>query len=180
MDMTTDIRVLGVDAALAKTGLALLCGELTNVDGWKVTDTDVIATSERHSRDARLAEIQHALLEVLDGWQPTYVWVEQPGHWARMKSASSYRTTDALAEARGAILVACNMRGVPVTEIGVGDVRATLAYPTATKEQVAAVLRGLSLWTGGAGDVSDAVAVAYAGARRLWLRAEEGRRQRLV
>ena len=168
--------IMGLDAALARTGVAILEVDLADPDDWKVLHTDVIQTYPRIARPQRLHDIRFALREYFDGsWKIDHVFIEKPGHWARMKQDSNQETVEALAQVRGVMLETCADYGVTVTEISTNDAKATLAHPTASKEQIQQALRRLKLYDGEDGDIADAIAVSYAGARQLRVKHLEGK-----
>src|SRR4051794_32013705 len=101
-------RVLGIDPGLSVTGYAVV---EPGVGGPRVVEAGVI----RAGRDARalatrLDTIHRGILEVLDAFPPSAVALEQVHSHARFP-----RTAILMGHARGVIVLAAALRGVPVS-----------------------------------------------------------------
>jgi len=155
------MRVLGVDPSLNITGYGVVeqrGAEIHLVEGGK------ICPRREADLDQRLAELQHGLADVIASLRPDIMVVEE------VFSRTAYpRTAILMAHARGALMSAAALAGVPVTQYAATTVkRALVGRGGATKEQVAAlVVQALHLRKPPApADVTDALALAIAYLRR--------------
>lgn len=171
--------------SLARTGLAVLECDPACPEKGKVTRTLVIPTKPSQPRAQRLKHIYDDTTVFLVGiptWSAsnriTAAYLERPGSWARGKQHSTQATVEALAEARGAVLVALAYDGIACHELTTDEAKCAVAGPRASKETVQKQLRLLGLYDGGDSDIADAVVVALAGARHWWLEHESPLRKR--
>jgi crossover junction endodeoxyribonuclease RuvC len=155
------VRVLGVDPSLHMTGYGVV--ESTR-DSLKLVEGGVISPGSRKALPERLAELQRGLADVIDTLRPDAMVVEE------VFSQTAYpRTAILMAHARGALVCAAALAGVPVYDLAPTAVkRALVGRGGATKEQVASmVMQGLGLRKRPSpADVTDALALAIAYVRR--------------
>ena len=104
--MNQDIVLLGVDPSLNRTGWALL-----NIRR-ELVASGVVKPREG-PRCERLAQIQSQINDVLARWNPTVAYFESPGAWHR-KGGIRQETIEAMGMARGVMLAACAVHGIPV------------------------------------------------------------------
>ena len=165
----TRTLILGCDAALRRTGLALLSCDLNHPTEGQVIHSGIISTNERHNRANRLRDLHDqmgAFLDVIGLFsdRTDFAAVEAPGPWARAHGKSSQMTVEALAQARAVILLALAQHGIAAMEVTTSRAKQSVAGPHATKETVQKQLKLLGLYDGGDPDIADAVTVALAGA----------------
>jgi crossover junction endodeoxyribonuclease RuvC len=148
-------RVLGLDPGLRTTGYAVLekAGR-----GAKVCEAGVLTAPAKGDLAARIRTLFDGLEQVLDEWTPTAVAVEQLyAHYAHP------RTAILMGHARGAFLLACARRDVPVVSYASTKIKRLITGSgRAGKPQVQhAVARELGLAKPPEPhDVADALAVA--------------------
>jgi crossover junction endodeoxyribonuclease RuvC len=125
--------VLGVDPGIATTGVALVRragGKRT------LSKFGVITTPAGMAGPRRLAMLHQQLLELVDATRPQAAAVEQ------LFFASNTTTAMQVAEARGVILLAMELSGVPVWEYTPLQVKTSLTgYGKATKSQMIKMVR---------------------------------------
>ncbi|OYW46924.1 MAG: crossover junction endodeoxyribonuclease RuvC [Sphingomonadales bacterium 32-68-7] len=149
--------ILGLDPSLSCTGWGIVRAEgsrLAHVaNGELPTDPKLPLT-------ARLAHLSEGLSEVIAEHQPDRAAVEE------VFVNKNPQSTLKLAQARGAVLAACGMAGLPVTEHAARLVKkAVVGTGAAEKGQVQAMLKVLLPGAAIAGaDAADALAVAIADA----------------
>lgn len=150
------LRVIGVDPGLNITGYAVV--EPT-ARGARVIEAGVIRTKAAgDSMCGRLALIHEGLLEVLDAYPASALALEQVHSHARHP-----RTAILMAHARGVIMLAAALRGLPVHGYAAARIKKTLTGSgKAPKEQMQhAIQTELNLTTlPEPHDVADACAVA--------------------
>jgi crossover junction endodeoxyribonuclease RuvC len=98
------VIVLGIDPGVAHTGFGVVAqerGRLYALDG------GVVETAAGADPGLRLAEIHARLCELMDGYAPDAVALEEVYFGANARSAF------AVGQARGAVLLAAGQRGVP-------------------------------------------------------------------
>ena len=149
-------RVVGIDPGLNVTGYAVV---EPGARGPRVVEAGVI----RGGRDAkalasRLATIHRGVLEVLDAFPPSALALEQVHSHPKFP-----RTAILLAHVRGVIMLAAELRGVPVSGYAALRIKKSLTGSgRAPKEQMQHAIRtelGLELLPE-PHDVADACAVA--------------------
>jgi crossover junction endodeoxyribonuclease RuvC len=149
-------RVVGIDPGLNITGYAVV---EPGSNGPRVVEAGVIrATGDRCAMGERLNLIHAGILEVLDAYPPSAVALEQVhSHWKHP------RTAILMAHARGVIVLAAALRGVPVAGYAASRIKKTLTGSgKAPKAQVQHAIRlelGLDQLPE-PHDVADACAVA--------------------
>jgi len=155
------VRVLGVDPSLRVTGYGVV---ERNGAGLRLVEGGVISTGRVRGIGQRLAELQRGLSEVIETLHPDVMIVEE------VFSRTAYpRTAILMAHARGALVSAAAMAGIPVHDFTATAVkRALVGRGAATKHQVAAmVVQALRLRKRPSpADVTDALALAIAFLRR--------------
>lgn len=149
--------VLGIDPGTAVTGFGLVdgCGSgpLTLIE------CGVIRTSSRAPLPTRLREIHDEVRAIIERHRPAALSVEDVFY------ARNVRTTVVLGHARGVVLLAAELCGVPVHEYPPAEIKkAVVGAGGATKEQVQfMVARLLRLKTSPQpSDAADGVAAAIA------------------
>lgn len=195
--ITTNARILGVDAALGKSGLAVLDFPLhPALDPRPVQDVVAAARDSGQPllaaqgafktpdkpRRFQLLYIQQQIRAFCLAHGPfSLALVERPGNWIRGNARTNIATIEALAQARGAILAMLAQYAVEeVYELPTNMAKETLVSRvldsgklrgTAAKDETSAALRHLGLYSGTDPDIADAVMLAYAGAKFLHARA---------
>jgi crossover junction endodeoxyribonuclease RuvC len=146
--------VLGLDPGLQHTGWGVIeCGR----DGrLGYVASGVVSTEAAEALAERLCQIHRALVAVLGCWSPDEAAVEQT--YMNKNAAAALK----LGQARGVVLLAPVLAGVPVSEYGAMEVkRAVVGTGHAEKGQVEAMVKRL---LPGAeirrADAADALAVA--------------------
>jgi crossover junction endodeoxyribonuclease RuvC len=149
------IRVLGIDPGLNITGYGVL--EVAS-GGPRLCEAGVVRGTTRGSLTARLTEIHQGVAELIAGFQPAAMALEQLySHYARP------RTAILMGHARGVICLAAAEAGVPVIHYPATRVKKTLTgNGRAPKSQMQqAVQRELRLAAlPEPADVADALAIA--------------------
>jgi crossover junction endodeoxyribonuclease RuvC len=152
-------RILGLDPGLQVTGYGVL--EITPA-GPRVCEAGIVRGAERERDKAdmalRLANLYTGIVEVIDQYQPRAVAVEQLyAHYEHP------RTAILMGHARGVLLLAAGMHGLPVTSYNATRIKKTITgHGRASKVQMQhAMLRELGLPTlPEPPDVADALAAA--------------------
>lgn len=149
--------ILGLDPSLSCTGWGVVRSEgsrLTHIANGQ------IPTDAKAPMAQRLAALQQELAHVIAAYQPDRGAAEE------VFLNKNPQSTLKLAQARGAVLAACGMAGIPVTEHSARLVKkAIVGTGAADKVQVQAMLKVLlpgAIITGA--DAADALAVAIADA----------------
>jgi crossover junction endodeoxyribonuclease RuvC len=148
-------RVLGVDPGTGVTGY----GVVARGGGGAVSlvECGVIRTSSSQPLPVRIREIYEGVAALIERHCPAAVCVEEVYH------GKNPRTALTLGHARGAILLAAALRGVPVSEYTAVEIKkAVVGTGSATKDQVSyMVQQQLRLKTAPApSDAADGVAAA--------------------
>ena len=155
------MRALGVDPSLHQTGYGVV---ERNGSGLVLVEGGIIATARNATLSARLAELQRGLADVIATLHPDVMVVEE------VFSRSAYpKTAILMAHARGSLVCAASLAGVPVFDFTATAVKRSLAgRGAASKDQVARmVTQALRLRKPPApADVTDALALAIAYLRR--------------
>jgi crossover junction endodeoxyribonuclease RuvC len=147
------VLVLGVDPGLATTGYALVRERGAKRE---VTAFGVLVTPPHTPGPTRLAALHAQLLELLAIHRPEAAAVEQ------LFFGGNSTTAMQVAEARGVILLAMELSGVPISEYTPVQVKASLTgYGKADKAQVTRMVRAFTGVTEKLpDDAFDAVAIA--------------------
>jgi crossover junction endodeoxyribonuclease RuvC len=110
--------VLGIDPGLNTTGYGLV--EIT-AKGPQLREAGVVRGRSRGSLERRLREIYEGVLEILDGFHPPVMAIEELySHYARP------RTAILMGHARGVICLAAAQRGVVVRHYAATQIKKTL------------------------------------------------------
>ena len=157
--MATAVRILGLDPGLQVTGYGVL---EVGPAGPRVCEAGVIRGTERERAKpdmaTRLANLYTGIVEVIEQYRPQAMAVEQLyAHYQHP------RTAILMGHARGVLLLAAGLRGVPVTSYNATQIKKTITgHGRASKVQMQyAMLRELCLPTlPEPPDVADALAAA--------------------
>ena len=153
--------ILGLDPGLGTTGWGIIVKEgnrLSHIDNGEIT------TDAKLPLANRLVAIDEKLRAILDHFKPDCAAVEE------VFVNKNPQSTLKLGQARGVVLLAAEIRGVPIAELPPAEVkRAVTGNGRATKLQIQ---RAVTSQCGLAAapeppDVADAIAIALCGGRRL-------------
>ena len=141
------VLVLGIDPGTAVTGYGLVRDDRGETPtsrkgsagiGMKLVECGVIRTRPRDPLSTRLREIHDGVSELISRHRPDHLAVEDIFY------SRNVRTTLALGQARGVILLAGEMAGLAIHEYPPAEVKkAIVGTGTATKEQVQFMLTRL-------------------------------------
>ncbi len=148
------MKILGIDPGLAVTGFGVV--EVHN-KGVKLLNAGCF-TTESGEISGRLKLIFAKISDLVETERPDEVAVEEGFYGKNVKVAMS------LGQARGAVLLACTLKSIPVFEYSPREVKlSTTGRGSASKEQVNFMIKALLNLKeiAGPNDVSDALAVAY-------------------
>ena len=155
------MRILGIDPSLHSTGYGMID---TSGRDLCLVEGGVLAPGRSLDLPERLAELHRGLLDVIRSLRPDAMVVEE------IFSRPAFpRTAILMAHARGALVCAAALRGLPVYDYAATRVkRALVGRGAASKAQVAAmVVQTLRLRRAPSPpDVTDALALAITHARR--------------
>lgn len=158
------MRVMGVDTALRKTGLAVVeeAGDAT-----RSVDFSVVRCPDSWPVSRCLAALQVAVEERIERFRPDALALEG------VFFCRNVRTAVRLGEARGTVLAAAARRSVPVFEYEPRLVKkAVVGWGGADKSQVARMISArLGLAEDPPEDAADALAIALCHLQRRTLRA---------
>ncbi|MER3397116.1 MAG: crossover junction endodeoxyribonuclease RuvC [Chloroflexota bacterium] len=154
------MRILGVDPGTAACGY----GVVAKADGHFVAlEYGLITTPSSHATSERLRTIYREILDIIGRWHPDRVAVEE------VFFARNAKTAMAVGQARGVVMLAAALAGVPVVEYTPLEVKKSVTtYGRGPKEQVGqmvAIILGLPE-VPRPDDVADALAVALCDAFR--------------
>jgi len=151
--------ILGLDPSLSCTGWGVI-----RVEGSRLSHiaNGQVPTDAKAPMAVRLAALQAGIAAVIADYRPDRAAAEE------VFANKNPQSTLKLAQARGAVLAACGMAGLPVTEHAARLVKkALVGTGAAEKAQVQAMLKVLLPGVVLAGaDAADALAVAIADAHR--------------
>jgi crossover junction endodeoxyribonuclease RuvC len=130
------VLVLGIDPGTANTGYGVVRGGGPAFP--VLVECGVIRTRARDPLPSRLREIHEGVRELIERHRPDALSVEDVFY------ARNVRTTVVLGHARGVILLAAELAGVPVNELAPAEIKkAVVGTGGATKEQVQFMLTRL-------------------------------------
>lgn len=153
------MRILGVDPGVATIGFGVV---ETEGHKHKLLKCGVITTPAHTSLSSRLEQIFRDMADLLDLFKPEAVSVEE------LFFNTNITTGIAVAHARGVILLACRLAGVPIYEYTPLQVKqAVVGYGRAEKKQVMDMVKRLCALPAPPkpDDAADAVALALCHAR---------------
>lgn len=147
------LRVLGLDPGLGTTGWGVI---EARADHLRHLADGVVVTDPALALPARLAALHAALAEIIAAWRPDEAAVEET--FVNRNPLSTLK----LGQARGVVLLAPALAGIPVAEYQATAVkRAVVGQGHAQKQQVQAMVRMLLPGAApGRADAADALAVA--------------------
>ncbi len=148
------MKILGIDPGLAVTGFGVV--EVHN-RGVKLLNAGCF-TTESGEISGRLKLIFANINDLVEAECPDEVAIEEGFYGKNVKVAMS------LGQARGAVLLACTLKNIPVFEYSPREVKlSTTGRGSASKDQVSYMIKALLdvKEIAGPNDVSDALAVAY-------------------
>ena len=136
--------IAGFDTALWRTGWAVVCHDgrdFAQVAGGGIGSARSLARGAK----AQALGVLYAQTEtILREHKPDVVVLEKPGKWARASWKSSQASVEAMAMARGVVMAAAWICGVPCEELDVGVARErVLGRSGADKEAVRYAIRAL-------------------------------------
>ena len=162
------MRLIGFDPGLRNTGWGVIETEGNRL---RYIADGTIRADVKQDMALRLRELHDGLVEVLETWRPDEAAVEET--FVNANPTSTLR----LGQARGVVLLAPALAGVPVAEYSANRIKkAVVGAGHAAKQQVQMMVsRLLPGCEFSSADAADALAVAichahYAGTRRLWSR----------
>jgi crossover junction endodeoxyribonuclease RuvC len=130
------VLVLGIDPGTANTGYGVVRGGGAAFP--TLVECGVIRTRARDPLPSRLREIHEGVRELIERHRPDALSVEDVFY------AKNVRTTVVLGHARGVILLAAELAGIPVNELAPAEIKkAVVGTGGATKEQVQFMLTRL-------------------------------------
>ncbi len=128
--MDSEELILGIDPGTATTGYGVVAR--TRGHGLSLVECGVVRTSSGEPLPVRIKEIFSEVTELIDRFSPAVLVVEDVFQGKNVKSALT------LGHARGAILLAGALRGIPIAEYTPREIKkAVVGTGDATKEQVA-------------------------------------------
>lgn len=158
--------IIGIDAALARTGWAVLADDVLVAHG-------LVVTRPRDVEAARLWRLWKEIGEVIRRYRTgrTAVVIERPGAWVRGKERSNLRAIEALAAARAAVKIMAAWQECAAVDLDVNEARRlvlgqTSGGPLRTKAWVVDLVE-LRFGVRVSHDEADAIVVAAAG-YSLW------------
>jgi crossover junction endodeoxyribonuclease RuvC len=151
------VVVLGIDPGLAGTGYGVVSRRSDARAGLVALDGGVIATAPGTPLEGRLAEIHRAVDALLEEHRPDALALEE------LYFGQNARSALAVGQARGAVMAAAGLRGLPCAGYTPQQVKGSVCGSGAAgKEQVALMVATLLALRGGRrpDHATDALAVA--------------------
>ncbi|HUZ84600.1 MAG TPA: crossover junction endodeoxyribonuclease RuvC [Gaiellales bacterium] len=155
------MRVLGIDPGIAETGFGLVAFDGPRA---RALDHGVLTTPATERLEQRVAEIHVRVADLIARHAPDAVALED------LYVGGNPRTVLSVGHARGAVLSACGMAGVPATGYAPADVKMTVCgYGRADKQQVQRMVTAILGMTAppGSDHAADALAVAVCHAQAM-------------
>lgn len=121
------MRILGIDPGIGIVGFGVI--DVTVRGAYENPEWGVITTSKDKSHGARLQEVYEDLSAVLERFQPDVVSVEQIFFFKNMK------TMVPVTQARGVILLAVELQGIPYAEYTPMQVKQAITGAGKAKKQ---------------------------------------------
>jgi crossover junction endodeoxyribonuclease RuvC len=146
--------VVGIDPGTASTGYGVVASSGSTLS---MLAAGVIETPSAARLERRLAEIHGHVVELLEGYRPDAVAIEE------LYFGANVRTAFAVGQARGVVLLAAGQRGIPSRSYTPQQVKAAVCGSgRAGKDQVARMVARLLGLSGppSSDHASDALAVA--------------------
>lgn len=156
-------RVLGIDPGTRVAGYAVI--DFNARGDASILDAGVCRLDDKADLAVRLRQLFDDVNAILDEHAPTHLALE-----AIFSHPEHARTAIQMAHGRGVVLLAAEMRGIPVAELPPAEVkRALTGNGRASKAQMQQAVRsqcGLATLPEPS-DVADAIGIALTAARRL-------------
>lgn len=160
------VKILGIDPGLKTTGYAVVDFQTQNSklrtqgknNGWRVLDYGVIDTNSSDRLSMRLREIHQGVEEIIRKYNPSKVAIES------LFFCNNQKTAMLVGQARGVVLLACEMAGLTFFEFTPRQVKqAVSGYGLAKKNQIQFMVKELYQLTDEPkpDDAADALAVCY-------------------
>ena len=148
------MRVLGIDPGLTRCGIAVV--DVHSGRRVSLVHAGVVRTSKDADLGARLQQLELGILEVVTGFEPTAIAVEQ------VFSQHNVRTVIGTAQAAGIASLVAARQGIPMAFHTPSEVKAAVTGSgRADKQQVAMMVgRIVGNPLTGPADLTDAVALA--------------------
>lgn len=159
------MRVLGIDPGSRVTGLGCIEYSRNNLHlvGARIIQVESTSRAASVPMADRYLKLAQGLSAALEEWRPEVISLE------KVFFAKNAISAIKLGQARGALMVPCAERGLPIFEYGVTEAKRTLTNDGhASKEQVAKILQHLfGKFDFERFDATDALALAYCHAMKL-------------
>jgi crossover junction endodeoxyribonuclease RuvC len=156
-----DVRILGIDPALAVTGYGVIT---FRNDAFRVVEFGEIRTSHKNDLAYRLHKIYSTIRGVVSGSGPHLAVLEEGFYAKNVKIALG------LGQARGAAMVACAECGVEVRLYSAKEIKqSVVGSGSASKEQVSYMVKSFlgDLEGMESHDITDALGAAICAAFRI-------------
>ncbi len=128
------MKVLGIDCGIAITGWAVM----NKAKSYKILDYGVIKTKANCKTENRLESLYNDLISLVDEFKPKQAAVESLFYFRNQKTVIN------VAQARGVILLALEMKGIKVFHYTPLQVKqAITGYGKATKLQVQKMVKSI-------------------------------------
>jgi len=130
------IRVLGIDPGTAVTGFGIL--ETTTRQAAQLVECGIIRTNQRQEVGPRLQTVYDGVKEIIEQHKPSVAAVEN------IFFGKNPRTTVALGQVRGVVLLAATQAGIEVAEFPPATVKKfVVGEGSAVKDQVGYMVQQL-------------------------------------
>ncbi len=126
---TTGFGIIKKTSTAIKTGRSTLKNK--NQSEYEILEFGVISTKPTHSDADRLQILYEDLVAIIKKYQPAVVGIE------KLFFTNNQKTAMTVSQARGVVLLACNLANIPILEFTPLQVKNTLCgYGKADKKQV--------------------------------------------